>query len=144
MPDLVLEKPTPAVLIEPRSFARANYRVRLPEHLKNRLILEFPGTPAAPLVLEAPVTQSSPLAGAAVPKESVSRPGDSQPALSAERYGDREPSGEGPDYLDKLVGAVPLKRKGSPRDVAGAVAFLLDSEYITGQCIFVDGGESIK
>jgi NAD(P)-dependent dehydrogenase (short-subunit alcohol dehydrogenase family) len=55
-----------------------------------------------------------------------------------------EPSGEGPDYLDKLVGAVPLKRKGSPRDVAGAVAFLLDSEYITGQCIFVDGGESVK
>jgi NAD(P)-dependent dehydrogenase (short-subunit alcohol dehydrogenase family) len=54
------------------------------------------------------------------------------------------PPGKDPSYLDKLVDAVPLKRKGSPKDVAGAVAFLLDNEYITGQCIFVDGGESVK
>jgi hypothetical protein len=75
LPDLALEKSTPEVLIKPGSFARANYRVKLPEHLDGRLILEFPGTPAAPMVLEPPETQRGPLAAAAVPKESVSQPG---------------------------------------------------------------------
>ena len=100
LPDLALEKPTPEVLIEPGSFARANYRVKLPERLVERLILEFPGTPAAALVLETPETQSGPLAGAAVPKESASRPGEGKPALSAERYEELEPSGEGADLYE--------------------------------------------
>jgi outer membrane phospholipase A len=100
LPDLALEKPTPEVLIEPGSFARANYRVKLPERLGERLILEFPGTPAAPLVLETPETQSGPLAAAAVPKENVSRLGDGKPALSAERREELEPSSEGPAPYD--------------------------------------------
>jgi len=100
LPDLALEKPTLEVLIEPGSFARANYRVKLTERLDGRLILEFPGTPAAPLVMEAPETQSGPLAAAAVPKESVSHPADGKPALSAERHGELEPSGKGADLYD--------------------------------------------
>lgn len=42
------------------------------------------------------------------------------------------------EYMDKI----PLKRFGSPEDVAGAVAFLCSesSNYITGQVIHVDGG----
>jgi NAD(P)-dependent dehydrogenase (short-subunit alcohol dehydrogenase family) len=55
-----------------------------------------------------------------------------------------EPPGKDAAYLDKLVDTVPLKRRGSPADIAGAVMFLLDNDYITGQCIFVDGGESVK
>lgn len=55
-----------------------------------------------------------------------------------------EPPGKDPGYLDELVDTVPLKRKGDPKDVAAAIMFLLDNEYITGQCIFVDGGESVK
>lgn len=37
---------------------------------------------------------------------------------------------------------IPLRRYGSPEDIAGAVAFLVssDSDYITGQAINVDGG----
>jgi 3-oxoacyl-[acyl-carrier protein] reductase len=37
---------------------------------------------------------------------------------------------------------VPLGRVGYPEDIAGAVAFLAsdDASYITGQCLYVDGG----
>src|ERR1035437_2103500 len=102
LPDLALEKPTPEVIIEPGSFARANYRVQFPDRLVGRLVLEFPGTPATPLVMGIPETQSGPLTGAAVPKESVSRPGDGKPALSVERDGKQEPSGEEPDPYDPI------------------------------------------
>lgn len=41
-----------------------------------------------------------------------------------------------------LVGQIPLRRIGSPGDVAGAVAFLCSdlSSYITGQVLIIDGG----
>jgi NAD(P)-dependent dehydrogenase (short-subunit alcohol dehydrogenase family) len=40
----------------------------------------------------------------------------------------------------------PLRRPGTPRDVAGAVAFLAseDAAWITGQTLVVDGGFSIN
>lgn len=43
---------------------------------------------------------------------------------------------------DKLLGEIPLGRFGHPREVAGVIAFLLglDSSYVTGQCINIDGG----
>jgi 3-oxoacyl-[acyl-carrier protein] reductase len=43
---------------------------------------------------------------------------------------------------EALLGSIPLGRLGSPRDVAGLVAFLAGDggEYITGQVIHVDGG----
>lgn len=42
------------------------------------------------------------------------------------------------EYMDKI----PLKKYGSPKDIAKCVAFLCssDSDYITGQVINVDGG----
>ncbi|MFC0527723.1 SDR family NAD(P)-dependent oxidoreductase [Phytohabitans kaempferiae] len=42
--------------------------------------------------------------------------------------------------------AVPLGRRGRPEEVAGAVLFLLSdlAAYVTGQCLAVDGGMSVK
>lgn len=54
------------------------------------------------------------------------------------------PEGMGYDYLEKLKENVPLKRYGSPKDVANAVIFLLKSDFITGQIIYIDGGEHLK
>lgn len=48
-----------------------------------------------------------------------------------------------PDKVkDAIMGTIPLKRLGTPEDVANAVAFLASEEasYITGQVINVDGG----
>jgi len=47
-----------------------------------------------------------------------------------------------PDTVDMWRGAIPLKRGGSPEDIANACVFLASdmSAYITGQVINVDGG----
>jgi pteridine reductase len=45
---------------------------------------------------------------------------------------------------EKLIDRVPLKRKGTPEDVARAVRYLCETgTYLTGQIINVDGGRSI-
>jgi len=52
----------------------------------------------------------------------------------------------GKDYADrrKLVARTPLKRTGTPADVAMAVLFLLrDAKFTTGQIIKVDGGRTL-
>ena len=54
----------------------------------------------------------------------------------------REPPSEA--YLGAFLKEVPLARPGHPRDIAQAVAFLASprAEYITGQVIYADGGNS--
>lgn len=43
-----------------------------------------------------------------------------------------------------IVRQIPMKRIGSPEDIAGCVLYLArDAQYITGQVIAVDGGRSI-
>lgn len=54
------------------------------------------------------------------------------------------PESKGKDYLDRLAKNIPLKRKGEPQNIAQAVQFLIENTYITGQTIFVDGGEHLK
>jgi 2-hydroxycyclohexanecarboxyl-CoA dehydrogenase len=52
-------------------------------------------------------------------------------------------SGEGGDKVrDAMTRAVPMKRLGTPADIAAAVAFLAseDAGYITGQALSVSGG----
>lgn len=46
----------------------------------------------------------------------------------------------------KVIDSIPVKRVGTPDDVARTVAFLLDrdSGYITGQTVFVCGGTSVS
>lgn len=53
------------------------------------------------------------------------------------------PPGKGQDYLEKLAETVPLRRHGSPRDIADAAIYLLKSDFITGQVIYVDGGRHL-
>ena len=53
------------------------------------------------------------------------------------------PPGEDDTYLENAVHRVPMKKPGSPRDVAEAVLFLLRSEFITGETIHVAGGEQL-
>ena len=50
------------------------------------------------------------------------------------------PEGKDESYLAHLAESLPLKRFGSPEDVAAAVVFLLKNNFVTGQTIFVDGG----
>ncbi|GAA0717759.1 pteridine reductase [Dokdonella soli] len=52
----------------------------------------------------------------------------------------------GKTYADQqeLIARTPLKRSGTPDDVAGAVLWLLrDAPFVTGQIIRVDGGRSL-
>jgi len=42
-----------------------------------------------------------------------------------------------------MAGPVPLQRPVTPQDVAAAVVYLLEADAITGQIIFVDGGQRL-
>ncbi len=46
--------------------------------------------------------------------------------------------------LARLSLKIPLQRKGSAEDIVSAVLFLEENAYITGECLFVDGGEHLK
>lgn len=54
------------------------------------------------------------------------------------------PEGKDESYLEELAPTNPLRRYGSPLDVADAVLFLARSTFITGQVIFVDGGRHMR
>ena len=45
---------------------------------------------------------------------------------------------------DHLTQTTPLKREGSPDDVASAMLYLLDADYVTGETIIVDGGRHVR
>ena len=55
------------------------------------------------------------------------------------------PENDMPDSVkDNIIGQVPMKRAGSPEDIANCVLYLVrDADYVTGQIIAVDGGRSI-
>ena len=53
------------------------------------------------------------------------------------------PTGKDDAYLEQLAQGVPLKRHGSPADIAEAAIYLLKSDYVTGQIIYVDGGRRL-
>ena len=43
--------------------------------------------------------------------------------------------------IDEYLSAIPMKRLGTPEDIAKVVKFLaLDTDYVTGQAIEVAGG----
>jgi pteridine reductase len=45
---------------------------------------------------------------------------------------------------ERLNRTTPLGRLGSPEDVAAAMLFLIDADYVTGETIIVDGGRHVR
>ncbi|ROO83506.1 2-hydroxycyclohexane-1-carbonyl-CoA dehydrogenase [Actinocorallia herbida] len=58
----------------------------------------------------------------------------------------REVAKAHPDLLDKLAKGIPLRRIGTPEDVAGLIAYLCTDRagYITGQTLSVSGGITMQ
>ncbi len=54
------------------------------------------------------------------------------------------PPGKDEDYLNGLAHTVPLKRHGKADDITDAVIYLLKSDFVTGQVIYVDGGRHLR
>lgn len=54
------------------------------------------------------------------------------------------PPGQDETYLDTLAPQLPLRRHGDPEDITSAVLFLLQSRFITGQVLYVDGGVHLR
>jgi len=53
------------------------------------------------------------------------------------------PAGKDENYLDELAKTVPLGKHGGPEDIVDAVLYLLKSDYVTGQILYVDGGRHL-
>lgn len=53
------------------------------------------------------------------------------------------PPGEDEAYLERLAKNVPLRRPGAPADIVAAMRFILAADYLTGQCLMMDGGEHL-
>lgn len=53
------------------------------------------------------------------------------------------PPGEGDDYIRDKAGPIPLQHRSTPEEIAEAVRILLSSESITGQTLFIDGGQHL-
>ena len=53
------------------------------------------------------------------------------------------PEGENEAYLTGLAARVPLQRPGDPDRVVDALRFIIQHDYLTGQIIYVDGGQHI-
>ena len=48
------------------------------------------------------------------------------------------------DDAERLASTTPLRRNGDPDDVAGAMLYLLEAEFVTGQTLIVDGGRHVR
>lgn len=47
------------------------------------------------------------------------------------------------EEIEEIEKEIPLKRIGTPEEVASSVSLLIENEYITGQVLTVDGGWTI-
>jgi NAD(P)-dependent dehydrogenase (short-subunit alcohol dehydrogenase family) len=54
------------------------------------------------------------------------------------------PPGTTDDELRAVEKATPLGRWGGAHEIAKAVAFFLESDYVTGETLRVDGGRHLK
>lgn len=53
-------------------------------------------------------------------------------------------AGEDAEYIKRLESKIPLGKKGNTDNIIQTVKFLLGNSFITGEIIYVDGGENIK
>lgn len=54
------------------------------------------------------------------------------------------PDGWNEESEEHIVSTTPLRRLGSPKDVAEAVIYLIQADYVTGTTLIVDGGRHIR
>lgn len=54
-----------------------------------------------------------------------------------------EPPGADAGYLERLASHIPLRRRGGVEDIVGAMLYLVEQEFVTGEILFVDGGEKL-
>lgn len=54
------------------------------------------------------------------------------------------PAGQDESYLEELKSSNPLNRWGSTDDIVRAILYLLESDFVTGQTLFVDGGRHLR
>ena len=52
-------------------------------------------------------------------------------------------SGDPPEWESDFIKLAPLKRTGTPDDITKTVLFLVQSKFITGQTLVVDGGRAL-
>jgi pteridine reductase len=48
-----------------------------------------------------------------------------------------------PEYVAWRLQGIPLKMQGDPKQIVQAIRYCLDNEFVTGQILVVDGGESL-
>lgn len=53
------------------------------------------------------------------------------------------PPGKDTKYMKRISKNTPLRKAGSPDYVITALKYILDNDYVTGECLFVDGGQHI-
>ena len=53
------------------------------------------------------------------------------------------PFGKDDGYLKIKAKNIPLKQKGNTEYITHAVGFLLENNFITGECLFIDGGKHL-
>jgi pteridine reductase len=51
--------------------------------------------------------------------------------------------GDPPEWEKDFIKLAPLQRSGRPTDVASAVSFLVQAEFMTGQMVVLDGGRTL-
>jgi pteridine reductase len=54
------------------------------------------------------------------------------------------PDDWGEDAAERLARTTPLRRLGTAEDVAAAVCYLIEADYVTGETLLVDGGRSVR
>lgn len=53
------------------------------------------------------------------------------------------PEDRGDEYLAARVAETPLGRSGGAADVAAALGWVIDADFVTGQVVYVDGGQHL-
>ncbi|MCC6711741.1 MAG: SDR family oxidoreductase [Candidatus Dadabacteria bacterium] len=53
------------------------------------------------------------------------------------------PPGKSEDYLIRISGDTPIGKPGSPDYITAALKYIIENTYITGECLFVDGGQHL-
>jgi pteridine reductase len=53
------------------------------------------------------------------------------------------PEGTTPEEREQAIRRVPLKRLGSPEDIARAAIYLIQNDFITGEVLTLDGGQHL-